>query len=32
MGDENPKVELSVQDGTIEIRYFDSPKDHLYRR
>lgn len=31
MGEFNPKVELSAQDGVIEIRYFDTPKDERYR-
>jgi len=31
VGEENPKVEFIAQDGLIEIRYFDSPKDELYR-
>ena len=31
MGDRNTKVELSAQDGVIEIRYFDTPKDERYR-
>ncbi len=31
MGERNTKVELSAQDGLIEIRFFDSPEDELYR-
>lgn len=31
MDNENPKVEFSAQDGLIEIRYFDTPKDQRYR-
>lgn len=31
MGEETPKVELSAQDGLIEIRYFDAPQDRQYR-
>ncbi len=31
MGDENPKIELRAQGDAVEIRYFDAPKDELYR-
>lgn len=31
MGEENPRIEFSALDGLIEIRYFDIPKDRLYR-
>ncbi|MFZ2603597.1 MAG: hypothetical protein WAX79_06345 [Candidatus Omnitrophota bacterium] len=31
MSDESPKVEFFANDGIIEIRYFDTPKDQLYR-
>lgn len=30
MHDENPKVEFFANDGILEIRYFDTQKDHLY--
>ena len=30
MGNEKPKVEFIKQDGLIEIRYFDTPKDERY--
>lgn len=31
MSDESPRVEFSENNGIIEIRYFDTPKDELYR-
>jgi hypothetical protein len=31
VSDESPKVEFSANNGIIEIRYFDTPKDELYR-
>ena len=31
MNNKNPKVEFIAQDGLIEIRYFDTPKDERYR-
>ena len=31
MSDESPKVEFFTDNGIIEIRYFDTPKDELYR-
>lgn len=31
MGEGNLKVEFNAQDGFIEIRYFDTPKDERYR-
>ena len=31
MNDESPKVEFFANNGIIEIRYFDTPKDELYR-
>lgn len=31
MSDESPRVEFSANNGIIEIRYFDTPKDQLYR-
>lgn len=31
MDDESPKVEFFANNGIIEIRYFDTPKDQLYR-
>ncbi|MDP2943685.1 MAG: hypothetical protein Q8N49_00200, partial [Candidatus Omnitrophota bacterium] len=31
MSDESPRVEFFVNNGIIEIRYFDTPKDELYR-
>ncbi|MDP3786379.1 MAG: hypothetical protein Q8R05_02370 [Candidatus Omnitrophota bacterium] len=31
MSDESPKVEFFANNGIIEIRYFDTPKDELYR-
>ncbi len=31
MHDENPKVEFIANNGMLEIRYFDTPKDHRYR-
>jgi hypothetical protein len=31
VSDESPRVEFSVNNGIIEIRYFDTPKDELYR-
>lgn len=31
MSDESPKIEFSANNGIIEIRYFDTPKDELYR-
>ena len=31
MSDESPRVEFFANNGIIEIRYFDTPKDELYR-
>jgi hypothetical protein len=31
VSDESPKVEFSANNGIIEIRYFDTPKDERYR-
>jgi len=31
VNDESPRVEFSTNNGIIEIRYFDTPKDQLYR-
>jgi len=31
MHDEGPKVEFFANNTILEIRYFDTPKDHLYR-
>ena len=31
MSDESPRVEFFANNGIIEIRYFDTPKDPLYR-
>lgn len=31
MSDESPRVEFFANNGIIEIRYFDTPKDQLYR-
>ncbi len=31
MSDESPRVEFSENNGIIEIRYFDTPKDESYR-
>ncbi|NWG04229.1 MAG: hypothetical protein HXY44_15360 [Syntrophaceae bacterium] len=31
MDNENPKIEFFSDNGMLEIRYFDTPKDHLYR-
>jgi len=31
VSDESPKVEFFANNGIIEIRYFDTPKDELYR-
>jgi len=31
VSDESPKVEFFTDNGIIEIRYFDTPKDELYR-
>ena len=31
MSDESLRVEFFANDGIIEIRYFDTPKDELYR-
>lgn len=30
MSDESPRVEFFADNGIIEIRYFDTPKDELY--
>lgn len=30
MHDESPKIEFFDNNGMLEIRYFDTPKDHLY--
>ena len=31
MSNESPRVEFFANNGIIEIRYFDTPKDELYR-
>lgn len=31
MGEENPRLEFKAQNGLVEIRYFDTPKDERYR-
>lgn len=31
MSEESPKVEFITHNGAIEVRYFDTPKDKLYR-
>jgi len=31
VNDESPRVEFFADNGIIEIRYFDTPKDELYR-
>ncbi|MCG2677251.1 hypothetical protein L6386_01600 [bacterium] len=31
MNDKSPKVEFITQNGAIKVRYFDTPKDELYR-
>ncbi|OGX19282.1 MAG: hypothetical protein A3K83_01625 [Omnitrophica WOR_2 bacterium RBG_13_44_8b] len=31
MSNESPKIEFFADNGIIEVRYFDNPKDHLYR-
>jgi len=31
VGNKKPKVEFFADNGIIEIRYFDNPKDQLYR-
>ncbi len=31
MSDESPRVEFFANNGIIEIRYFDTPKEELYR-
>jgi len=31
VSDESPRIEFFANNGIIEIRYFDTPKDELYR-